>query len=407
MNRRQERTKAIERARRVVVKVGSAVLTTNHGLNMDVVEDLADQIATLHGRGLEIVLVSSGAVAAGRPVIRNHGDLKGVPDKQAAAAVGQSRLMHAYDMAFERHKIVTAQILLTWDDLENRSRFLNASNTFAALLAWRVVPIVNENDTVAVRELGWGDNDHLSSLVLNLVEADLYVNLTSARGVYSQSPDCAVDPECLEYIEDIGSRDVEAMCGCCKTSVGSGGMLSKLLAARRAAQLGVPTLILSGKESRSLVRAFEGEFLGTWIVPQKKKISRRKFWMAYNSRPSGKVIVDAGAFRALTEQGKSLLPAGVTAVKGNFPCGALVRILSQDGAPLGVGLTNYEADDLRRIMGKKTKEIEPILGYHYDEAVHRDKLLLDAAVTPETDTNKDAGGLHFDSGHPGPRPLGG
>ena len=263
-------------------------------------------------------------------------------------------------------------------------------------MAWRVVPIVNENDTVVVRELEFGDNDHLSSLLLNLVEADLYVNLTSARGVYSQSPDCTVNPNCLEYIEDIARLDVEAMCGC-KTAVGSGGMLSKLLAARRAAQLGVPTLILSGKELRSLVRAFEGEPLGTWVVPEEKKISRRKFWLAYNTRPSGEIAVDAGAVRALTKQGKSLLPAGVTAAQGNFQRGALVRILSQDNAPLGVGLTNYKAADLRRIMGKKTKEIEPILGYRYDEAVHRDNLLLDAAVAPgaDTDTDNDAGGTPF------------
>ncbi len=397
MNRRQERTKAIERARRVVVKVGSAVLTTDHGLNMDVVEDLADQIATLHDRGLDIVLVSSGAVAAGRPVIRNHGDPTGMPHKQAAAAVGQSRLMHAYDLAFGWRNTVTAQILLTRDDLGNRRRFLNARNTFATLLAWRVIPIVNENDTVVVRELEYGDNDHLSSLLLNLVEADLYVNLTSALGVYAQSPDCTVNPECLEYIEDIASLDVEAMCGC-KTTVGSGGMLSKLLAARRAAQLGVPTLILSGREPRSLVRAFEGEALGTWIVPEAKKISRRKFWLAYNTRPTGEITLDPGAVRALTELGKSLLPAGVTAARGNFQRGALVRILSQDGDPLGVGLTNYKAADLRRIMGKKTKEIEPILGYRYDEAMHRDNLVLDAAVDPgadTTDTDDDAGGNLF------------
>jgi glutamate 5-kinase len=390
MNRRQERTKAIDRARRVVVKVGSAVLTTDSGLNTVVVEGLADQIATLHGRGLDIVLVSSGAVAAGRPVICNHRNSTGMPDKQAAAAVGQSRLMHAYDQAFKRHDIVTAQILLTRDDLGSRRRFLNARNTFATLLDWRVVPIVNENDTVVVQELEYGDNDHISSLLLNLVEADLYINLTSARGVYAQSPDCTVNPDCLEYIEEIASLDVEAMCGC-KTTVGSGGMLSKLLAARRAAQLGVPTLILSGKESRSLVRAFEGEALGTWVVPEEKKISRRKFWMAYNTRPTGEITLDPGAVRALTELGKSLLPAGVTSAPGNFQRGALVRILSQDGAPLGVGLTNYKAADLRRIMGKKTKEIEPILGYHYNEAVHRDNLLLDAAVAPATDTKNDAG----------------
>ncbi|MGE4299201.1 MAG: glutamate 5-kinase [Desulfovibrionaceae bacterium] len=388
-----ERRTALERARRIVVKVGSAVLTTHSVLDQAMVDSLADQIARLHDRGLDIVLVSSGAVAAGRGVIATRKDLcsgkglcarsglAGMPARQAASAIGQSRLMYAYDMAFDRHGKVTAQILLTKDDFKSNRRFLNACNTFDSLLAWRVVPIVNENDTVVVAELEFGDNDSLASLLLNLVGADLFVNLTSASGVYAANPDNPSDlpPVPMDVIEDIASLDLDVMCGG-KTSVGSGGMYSKLVAARRAAQIGVPTLIVSGREPDALYRAVTGEALGTWVVPDSKTISRRKFRMAYNTEPAGSVTVDEGAVRALAERGKSLLAAGITAVDGNFGRGALIRILTPGGHTLGVGLSNYKAVDLRRIMGRKTADIESLLGYAYDEAIHRDNLLLDAAL---------------------------
>lgn len=379
-----DRSKHLANVRRVLVKVGSAVLTceTRRGLELDYValESLAAQLSELHDRDLDVVLVSSGAVAAGRGVICMSSEcpkISGLPDRQAASAVGQSRLMHAYDQAFAQRGKVSAQILLTRDDLQSRRRYLNARHTFSSLMEWRAIPVVNENDTVVVRELEFGDNDHLASLLLNLVEADLFVNLTSAAGVYTKNPELHPDAEPLSCIADIARMNLNASCGG-KTKVGSGGMYSKLLAARRAARLGVPTLIVSGREPRALVRAMDGENIGTWVVPEEKIMSRRKFWLAYNREPSGYIYVDEGAVRALRERGKSLLPIGITAVRGNFARGAVVRILTEDGGRVAVGMANYRASELRRIMGLQTDAIETVLGPGlYSEAVHRDNMVLE------------------------------
>jgi glutamate 5-kinase len=288
--------------------------------------------------------------------------------------------MHAYDEALDRYGKVTAQVLLTRDDLKSRERFLNARQALSQLLAWRVIPIINENDTVAVQELKFGDNDALGALVLNLIEADLFINLTSADGVFDDNPLENPDARFLECIEDIGSLNVAGICKG-KTGQGTGGMYSKLLAARRAAQLGVPTLIVSGRIRFALEKVFAGEELGTWIMPDRKKISRRKFWLAYNLDPAGELVVDGGAARALGAGGRSLLPAGIVEVRGNFGVGALVRVVGQDGSAIGVGLSSYKAADLRKIMGHNSGEIEEILGQCiYEEAVHRDNFLLDAAV---------------------------
>jgi len=380
MDWKQERERVLNGAKRVVVKVGSAVLTTGLGVDLAVVRSLAGQLAQLHDRGTEVVLVSSGAVAAGRNVLRSCCEIKGMPDKQAASAVGQSRLMHFYNEAFEEHGKLSAQILLTKDDLKSRHRFLNARNTFASLLQWRAIPIVNENDTVAVQELEFGDNDSLASLLINVVEADLYINLTSASGVYADNPDTTENARVLDVIEDVHALNLDAMCGG-KTSVGTGGMYSKLLAARRAAQLGVPTLILSGREPDAIVRAFSGEMLGTWVCAEAKAVSRRKFWMAYNADPAGVLVVDDGAVRALSQGHKSLLPAGVVRVDGNFQRGALVRVTTLAGVVVGVGLCNYTAADLRRVLGMKSAELKAVLGDNqYPEAIHRDNLLMDAVV---------------------------
>ncbi|BBD09969.1 glutamate 5-kinase [Desulfovibrio ferrophilus] len=378
MGWRKQRTAVMKAARRVVIKVGSAVLTGPEGLDLRIVSRLADQLADLHDQGLDVVLVSSGAVAAGRRRVKV--DIDGMPARQAASAIGQSRLMHAYDEAFERYGKTSAQILLTRDDLKSRKRFLNVLNTFRTLLDWRVIPVVNENDTVSVQELKFGDNDSLASLVVNLVDADLYVNLTSAKGVFDSNPDNNPDAKCLPCIENICAMDLDSSCDG-KTTDGTGGMYSKLLAARRTAQLGVPTLILSGHEFYGLKRVFEGEELGTWIVPDGKSISSRKFWLAYNNQPEGVLTVDPGASAALVNRGKSLLPAGITAVDGDFGEGALVRITDPGGDTLGVGLVNYAAADIVQIMGRKSADIASILGScPYPEAIHRDNLLLDAAV---------------------------
>ncbi|MDY6851957.1 MAG: glutamate 5-kinase, partial [Thermodesulfobacteriota bacterium] len=242
------------------------------------------------------------------------------------------------------------------------------------------IPVVNENDTVSVQELEFGDNDYLASLVVNLVQADLFVNLTSAKGVFDQNPDTNPEAKRLKCIEDISAIRLGEVCGG-KTLDGTGGMYSKLLAARRAAQLGVPTLIISGRDAQCLSKAFSGQDVGTWIMPEGKKISRRKFRLAYNFEPAGSVIVDPGAANALTSRGKSLLPAGIQDVQGDFDAGALVRIMDSEGNAVGVGLSNYNAGDLRTIMGKHSAEIETALGRcPYPDAVHRDNMLLDAAV---------------------------
>lgn len=412
MNWQVERVRALAEARRVVVKVGSAVLTGPEGLDSAVMSSLVAQLAELSlGSGptvpqRQVVLVSSGAVAAGRAALRASmlrsdraqpdtaglaarpiPDTAGLAARQGAAAVGQSRLMQFYDTAFAAHNLVSAQVLLTRDDLRSRERFLNARNTFAELLSWGVIPVVNENDTVSVSELKFGDNDCLASLLVNLVEADLFINLTSAAGVMGSNPETDPHAAILPCIPSVATLDLDSMCGG-KTTVGTGGMYSKLLAARRVAQLGVPTLILPGRQPDILVRALAQQendaMLGTWVRPDSHVISRRKFWLAYQSDPAGEVCVDAGAANALLQKGSSLLPGGVCSAEGSFQRGTLVRVVTEaDGIrrSLGVGLSNYSAAELGRIMGLKRHEVAAILGdAHYPEVIHRDNMLLDAAV---------------------------
>jgi glutamate 5-kinase len=377
---RAERRRALADARCVVVKVGSAVLTTGEGLDLAMVESLAAQLSALQEGGRRVVLVSSGAVAAGRGVLRSRCEISGMPHRQAASAIGQSRLMHYYDEAFARRGRISAQVLLTRDDLKSRNRFLNARNTFAALLDWGAIPVVNENDTVAVHDLKFGDNDCLASLLLNIVEADLFVNLTSAGGVFAENPQDNPGACVMDCIDDVHGLDLDGLCGG-KTSVGTGGMYSKLLSARRAAQIGVATLIVPGREPDVLTRAFAGEEIGTWVRADARTVSRRKYWLAYQSDPAGTVPVDEGAARAPLQGGKNLLPGGVCAGGGGFGSGALVRVAAQDGTVIGVGLSNYAAAELRRIMGHKRHEVAAILGdAHYPEVIHRDNLLLDAVV---------------------------
>lgn len=406
MDWQKARACALAEARCVVVKVGSAVLTGPSGLDRAVLDHIVEQLAVLRGASdgdpatstsgntvrRRIVLVSSGAVAAGRAALGSQRDTTSLAARQGAAAVGQSRLMHAYDSAFARHGIVSAQVLLTRDDLRSRQRFLNVRNTFAELLNWGVIPVINENDTVSTQELRFGDNDNLASLLINLVEADLFINLTTAGGVLAENPLTHPDAQILPCITQVRSLNLDTLCGG-KSAVGTGGMYSKLRAAQRVAQLGVPTLILPGKRQNVISRAFESTTVdvktasitcqdpeGTWICPEEHSISRRKFWLAYQSDPAGTISVDAGAAHALNNTGSSLLPGGITAVEGDFHEGALVRIMYND-LSMGVGLCNYDAPQLRRIMGLKRHEVAAVLGdAHYPEVIHRDNMLLEAAV---------------------------
>ncbi|MFU2210655.1 glutamate 5-kinase [Solidesulfovibrio sp. C21] len=377
----ESRRHVLSQARRIVIKVGSAVLARpGGGLDAAVVASLAAQIAALANAGRKVLLVSSGAVAAGREVLGQHYDPASLPHRQAASAIGQSRLMHAYDQEFSLHGRIAAQVLLTREDLDNRERYLNLRNTLATLFDLGAVPVVNENDPVAISELVYGDNDCLGGLLVGTIGAELFVNLTSARGVYAQNPDDHPEARPMSVIEDIAGLDLDALCGT-KTALGTGGMHSKLLAARRVAQLGVPTMILAGREPDALTRAFAGEKNGTYVPAGCKPIPRRKFWLAYHHEPQGILIVDDGAVGALRDKGKSLLPAGIVDVAGDFTVGSMVRITSVDGESIGVGLTNYGAADLRKIMGLKSSRLEQVLGEaSYTEAVHRDNMLIDAAI---------------------------
>lgn len=388
MDWREEKRQVLDRARCIIFKVGSAVVTDRIGLNHEIIRSLAAQMAAVtalpDGGRRRIILVTSAAVAAGRSVLRERGiraDTTGLSARQAAAAIGQGRVVLAWESAFREQNVTIAQILLTGDDFRSRERLLNASNTFAELLAWNVVPVINENDTVSTAELKFGDNDTLASLLVNLAGADLFVNLTSAPGVLAADPATCPDAGVLPCIEDVFSLNLGQMCGG-KTSVGSGGMYSKLRAARRAAQRGVPTYILPGREPGVIVRAFahEGD-PGTWVrAGASHTIPSRKFWLAYRTKPVGSLEVDAGAVEALLHKGSSLLPGGITAVQGNFQKGALVSV-THDGRTLGVGLTNYNSATLARIRGLKRIEVAAILGdAHYPEVIHRDNLLLEAAV---------------------------
>ncbi len=382
MSWQEERDAALRDAKCVVVKVGSAVLNMGEALDMNVMDNLVEQLCLLRAQGRRVVLVSSGAVAAGKMALQQlAGGLppQGMSGKQAAAAVGQGRLMHCYDKAFAARGVPSALVLLTRDDLRDRIRFLNIRNTFNTLLNMRVIPVVNENDTVSINELKFSDNDNLASLLLNPVEADIFVNLTTIGGVLDANPLEHPDARRMLYIEKIRDLDIRSLCGG-KTPEGTGGMYSKLLSACRAAQLGVPTAILPGREPDVISRLFAGEYLGTWVRQEEHTVSRRKYWLAYQSDPQGTLYLDAGAADAVRNRGKSLLPGGITEVEGSFGAGALVRLVFAHEI-VGVGLSNYDAADLLRIRGLKRHEVAAILGdAHYPEVVHRDNLLLDAAL---------------------------
>ncbi len=379
MNWKEKKLSFLKKSKTLLIKIGSAVLTTEKGdINKDIIFNIVEDISFLKKElNKNIILVSSGAVASGWKFLKKEKSLLSLTEKQAAAAVGQIRLMHIYEEAFSNFGIVIAQILLTRDDLRNRSRFLNAKNTFMVLLKNKVIPIVNENDSVAIDELRFGDNDFLASLLLNLIQADLFINLTTAKGVFDKNPITNKEAKKFDFIKNINDLDLLSMCNG-KSEVGTGGMYSKLLAAKRAAQLGVPTFILPGKEKYVLKRAFLGEEIGTWIAPKEKPISQKKFWLAYNLTPCGEIIIDQGAKDALVMKNKSLLPAGVLDVKGTFESGSLVKIIDEKLNQIGVGITNFSSEEIKKIKGLKSSEIEKKLRKNINdpEIIHIDNLII-------------------------------
>ncbi len=371
------RTILLAHVKRVVVKIGSRVISDDNGLDLEKMAGICDDVHQLRQRGFEVVVVSSGAIAAGRKDLGIIGRPQTIPLKQAAAAIGQSRLMRIYKDGFHRYGLQTAQVLLTRDDLANRRRYLNARNTLMTLLEYNIVPIINENDTVVVDELRFGDNDNLSSMVTNLVEAQLLVILSDIDGLYDRDPRRYPDATLISEVERI-TPEIESMAGGVGSALGTGGMTTKLKAAKRATLYGAGTAIINGGNPHSLLQLFDGHELGTYFLPARDPMAARKHWIAFTKKPRGKLFLDEGAFKAVAEKDKSLLPSGILRIEGGFERGDAVRLCSMDGTEFAKGVTNYSSSELSLIRGKKTSEIAPILGYQYgDEIVHRDNLVLE------------------------------
>ena len=364
-------------ASRIVAKVGSSLVTNDgRGLDFNAVAQWARQIALLHKQGKQVVLVSSGAIAEGMARLGWAKRPTAMHELQAAAAVGQMGLAQAYEVAFSEHDLRSAQILLTHEDLADRQRYLNARSTLFALMRLGVVPIVNENDTVATDEIAVGDNDTLGALVTNLIEADTLVILTDQRGLYEADPRKNPAARFVAHAQ-AGDPALESMAGGSGSGIGKGGMLTKILAARRAARSGAHTVIASGREPDVMLRLAAGECIGTELRAATPVLSARKQWMADHLRLRGRLILDDGAVRALLIEGKSLLPVGVSRVEGVFAQGDVVACLDSSGKECARGLVNYSSSDARRIMGQPSSKIEAILGHVSEtELMHRDNLIV-------------------------------
>lgn len=372
MNNRER----LARGRRWVVKIGSALLTANgQGLDQAAMAGWVRQMVALQQSGVELVLVSSGAVAEG--MVRMG--LKRRPDSvhalQACAAIGQMGLVRAYESHFHEHGQRTAQILLTHDDLSDRKRYLNARNTLRTLIEWKVLPVINENDTVATDEIRFGDNDTLAALVANLVEADTLVILTDQDGMFDRDPRHDPDAVLLPEVQAMDER-LLAMAGG-GGALGRGGMVTKVRAARLAARSGCATVIASGRGDNILVRLRQAETVGTLLLPEQDRLAARKQWLAAHLQHAGRVVIDAGAVRALRQGGRSLLPVGVKSVQGDFQRGEVVACVDEQGSTVAVGIVNYSAGEASRIAGQPSERIEALLGYVDDaELMHRDNLVI-------------------------------
>jgi glutamate 5-kinase len=362
---------------RIIVKVGSSLVTDEgRGLDHGAIARWAAQIAALRALGKDVVLVSSGAIAEGMLRLGFSARPSDIHELQACAACGQMGLAQIYETSFSTHGVKTAQVLLTHADLADRERYLNARATLTTLLRLGVVPIINENDTVVTDEIKFGDNDTLGALVANLIEADALVILTDQRGLYSADPRKNPSAQLIEQAQ-AGDPALEAMAGGAGSSIGRGGMLTKVLAARRAARSGAHTVIAWGREPDVLTRLANGEAIGTQLTAPTTRLTARRQWMVDHLHTAGEVVLDAGAAQKVAREGKSLLPIGVVAVKGEFGRGQLITCVDEAGVPMARGLTNYTSSEVRRIMRHSSHEIETILGYiEGPELVHRDNLVL-------------------------------
>jgi glutamate 5-kinase len=367
----------IQKSKRLIIKVGSSLVTNDgKGLDHAAIAKWAAQIAQLRTLGKEVVLVSSGAIAEGMQRLGFDKRPTGIHELQACAAVGQMGLAQIYETSFRRHDVRTAQVLLTHADLADRERYLNARSTLFTLLRLGVVPIINENDTVVTDEIKFGDNDTLGALVANLIEGDALIILTDQKGLFTADP--RKDPA-AQFVHEAKAGDptLEAMAGGAGSSLGRGGMLTKILAAKRAATSGAHTIIAWGREEEVLTRLAAGEAIGTQLTAQTAQLTARKQWMADHLQTAGKVVLDQGAVQKLTAEGKSLLPIGVTEVTGEFGRGDVITCVDQAGRAIARGITNYTSSEARRIMRRPSTEISAILGFVEEpELIHRDNMVL-------------------------------
>ena len=369
--------KYITKSKRCVIKIGSALLTNDGaGLNAAGIATWVKQIAALKNKGIEVVLVSSGAVAEGMSRLGLKKRPKSIHELQAAAAVGQMGLVQSYESEFSKYNLRTAQVLLTHDDLSNRQRYLNARNTVRSLLNLNVIPVINENDTVVTDEIRFGDNDTLAALVANLIEADTLLILTDQNGLFDRNPR---EHDDAKLIAEASANDnsLAAMAEGGAGTFGRGGMATKVSAAKLASRSGTSTLIAAGNENNVIERVFSGEALGTLLYAEKTPVAARKQWLAGHLQIHGQLVLDDGAVKKLCESGSSLLAVGVQNAKGDFNRGEIVSCVTNEGKEVARGLVNYNIDDVLKIKGKPSKDIESILGYIDDEElIHRDNLVL-------------------------------
>lgn len=362
---------------RLVIKIGSNILTSEGGgLDMNRIQSISGDISSVQDAGYEVTIVSSGAIAAGMQKLELREKPKDIVLKQAAAAVGQSSLMWAYEKSFSAYGKKVAQILLTRDDFSDRKRYINSKNTLITLLSYKIIPVINENDTVATDELKFGDNDHLASLVAGLIEAERLLILSDVDGLFTDDPRINPNAKLLDEVDEI-TPELEQKAGGAGTKVGTGGMYSKLLAAKKAMNNGITVNIINGRKSGLILSILNGIRHGTEFRTKKTKLPSKKGWIAHGCRAKGNIYLDEGAVIALVIGGKSLLPSGVASLSGRFDSGDAVYCVDSEGNRIAKGITNYSSSEIEKIKGKKTNQIEGILGYRYsDEVIHRDNLAL-------------------------------
>ena len=373
---KNNRSAIFKHAKRIVVKVGSNVLTADNGLNLKAIRSISRQICTLIDQKRDVILVSSGAMASGINKVGLSKRPDEIPKRQAIAAIGQAGLIMEYEKAFARHGQQVAQILLISDDMSYRQRYLNVRNTMYTLLSWKVVPIINENDTVMVEEIKFGDNDNLAAMIALLMNADILINLTDIEGLCNKDPRIHPNATLIPTVSSI-KKNIEKLAGTIPGPLGAGGMLSKIKAAKKVTSAGIPMVIANGEKPNILQKLFAGQELGTFFVPKKEKLASRKRWIGFSLKPKGTIVIDPGAANALLKDGKSLLPSGIVSVEGKFTKGAPVDLKTVRLGLMGTGLVNYGSEDICKIMGLKSTQIKDRLGNKpYDEVIHRDNLAI-------------------------------